>query len=71
MGLYKYDARRHGAFLANHDAYADQRVRLDIPRPVKVSLFDRKSGQWPPLAIKDGTVTFPLSAGGGELLRFE
>lgn len=71
MGVFKYEGKRDAIFVANHNTYADQHVRLKLGRKVKASLFDRKEGKWEELEVKDGVIDFKLGWGGGELLRFE
>jgi len=71
MGVFQDDQKRGAVFLANHNAYAEQKVTLKATRSVKASQFNRKDGTWQPLEVKDGTLTLPLAPGGGELLRFE
>jgi hypothetical protein len=69
VGLFK-DAQAHdAAFLANHNAYAEQQVVLRLTKPSKVSIFGRKQGAWRPLEMSDGALRLVLSPGGGELLR--
>jgi hypothetical protein len=71
MGVFKDDRQRDAIFLANHNTYAAQAVVLELARPVKASLFDRKSARWRPLAVADNTIRLQLAEAGGELLRFE
>lgn len=59
------------AFVANHNAYAEQTVQLKLKRPTTVQLFDRQTEKWRELPVKDGVIAFKLTGGGGELLRFE
>jgi hypothetical protein len=70
VGVFEDAARRRFAFIANHNAYAEQPVALKTT-PVRVELFDRKTGAWRPLEVKEGTVALQLGPGGGALLRFE
>ncbi len=56
--------------MTNHNAYAEEVVRLKLARP-RASYFDRKSGRWRPLGVKGGAVSLRLSPAGGELLRLE
>jgi serine/threonine protein kinase len=58
-------------FLANHNAYVPQDVTLALPTPRKAWIFLRRTAKWEPLVQKNGTVTFKLAPGGGELLKFE
>ncbi|MBL8799916.1 MAG: hypothetical protein JNM56_38900 [Planctomycetia bacterium] len=57
--------------MANHNAYAEQAAALKCAQPLRVSRFDRAARAWRPLEFKDGMVSFQLSPGDGELLRFE
>jgi hypothetical protein len=70
VGVFKDDQKRDVVFLANHNAYAGQKVVLKLSRPRSVQLFKRAEGKWLPLAVKEGSVSFALEPGGGELLRF-
>ncbi len=69
VGVFETDKERC-AFLANHNAYAEQAVVLKIKDKVRVSQFDRKKGEWKGLDLKEGEVQLDLTPGGGELLRF-
>ena len=70
-GLFKYADGTDATFVASHNALVPQEVRLKLIRPevFTVSIFDRQEGGWKPLPVVNGTVTFPLAAGGGELLK--
>ena len=70
VGIFKDDEKRHAVFLANQNAYTEQKVTLTLSAPRQVSLFNRHAEKWKPLELKPGTVTFPLTPAGGELLRF-
>jgi len=70
MGVFKDDKDRDAVFVANHNAFAPQDVKLKLAKAASVSIFNRKTGRWKSLA--DGvSVGFKLDAAGGELLRFE
>jgi len=71
MGVFKDGQKRDAVFVANHNAYAGQTVRLKLARAVKVHMFSRKEGKWQPVDVADNTITFQLTPAGGELLRFE
>ena len=70
-GVFEDDQGRRALLVANDDACAAQEVELVLAEPAKVCLFDREAGEWRALEVEDRTVRFPLSPGGGELLRFE
>ncbi len=69
VGVFKDDAKRDVLFLANHNAYAEQKVVLKLRHQGPVSLFNRKTGKWEELKATEGMVQLDLSAGGGELVR--
>ena len=71
MGISTDAEGRGPVFVANYNAYAPQQVSLKVGKPLKASLFNRKQKAWQPLEVKGGAVSFPLEAGGGELIRFE
>jgi len=70
MGVFKDDKGRDAIFVANHNAYAEQNVKLKLAKSVKVSMFSRKEGKWQPVAAAGGIVSLKLDQAGGELLRF-
>jgi hypothetical protein len=71
MGVFRIDGKRDAVFVANHNAYAGQKVGLLMAERIKTcELFDRKSGRWHSLEIKGGAIAFDLPPGGGELLHF-
>ncbi|MCE9552992.1 MAG: hypothetical protein K8T91_06395 [Planctomycetes bacterium] len=71
LGVSTDTEGRGPVFVANYNAYAPQQVALKLGKPLKASLFNRKDKKWQPLEVKDGSINFPLEAGGGELIRFE
>ena len=71
LGVFRDDRKRDAVFVANHNAYAAQDVVLKLARPARVSLFDRKRGEWQALPVEDNAIRFKLAPAGGELLRFE
>lgn len=56
-------------YVANNNAYVGQDVALRLNGPRSLQRFDRGTGRWQPLDVRDGAVRFALSPGGGELLR--
>jgi len=73
VGLFAYLGGEDALFVANHNAFAPQRMALQFKAKEKlaVHLFDRTSGAWRPLTVSDNVVTFDLAPGAGELLRVE
>ncbi len=72
MGVFKYEGKRDAVFVANHNAYAEQDVALELRKDMKsVRLFDRKTGQWRALPVEDGGINFKLDWGGGELILLD
>jgi len=71
MGVFKDARNRDAVFVANHNTYAEQAVKLKLAKPLKVHMFSRKQRKWQPLDVADNTITFKLPPAGGELLRFE
>lgn len=74
MGFFQYPDGTDAFYLANHNAFAPQKMTLALKntagaQPLRIEQFDRKAGQWKPLATKHGMVSFELAPGGGELLR--
>lgn len=56
-------------FIANHNAYAEQEIRLRCHGFSGAEIFDRETGNWRPLPLERGQLGLQLSAAGGELLR--
>jgi hypothetical protein len=72
MGASKYDGTdRDVVFLANHDAYGEQTVKLRLTEGKKPHIFSRKTRKYVPLRVTDGTVEFKLVPAGGAILVFE
>jgi hypothetical protein len=70
-GFFRYANGDDAIYVANHNAFADQQVRIilqgDAVKNATLEIFDRSAGQWKKLDKAKGT--FPLRAAGGELLR--
>ncbi len=72
MGVSKYnDTERDVVFIANHNAYAEQKVTLKLTRAAKPRIFDRTSGAYTDAAVKDGSFSFQLDAAGAAIVLFE
>ena len=71
FGAFQDDQKREAVFIANNNAYAEQKVALKLMRGSDVRLFNRAKGVWEKARVADGAVTFELAPGGGGLLRLE
>jgi len=72
MSMAKYNhTKTDAAYLANHNAYVEQSVKLKITRNVTTKLFNRETKKYGVLGEGPGTVGLQLDAGGGALLLFE
>lgn len=70
LGVFRDDRGRDALFLANHNAYQTQNVRLRFAaRPESVSLFNRKLGDWQELKTLQRTVELDVPPAAGQLLR--
>lgn len=73
VGFFRYADGTDAVYVANHNAFAPQSMELklgpDAGPNATVELLDRKTGRWRPLPRRGATVSFPLEAAGGELLR--
>jgi hypothetical protein len=70
-GIFEESDKGAAAFIANHNAYADQGVVLKINKATAARKFDRATSTWKALEIKDGTISLTLSPAAAELLRVE
>jgi hypothetical protein len=72
LGLSKYDSGdKDVAFIANHDAYGEQNVKLKLTNASKPHIFNRKTGKYDPLPISDGSVSFKLEPAGAAIILFK
>ncbi len=72
LGLFQDDRKRDAVFVANHNTYAPQQMKLRFtPAPRTVEMLDRKQGTWRKLELAAGAVSFPLAEAAGELLRVD
>lgn len=69
IGVFKDAKKRDVVMIANHNAYAEQKVAL-TSKNTNVSLFNRKTGKWVALQSNQGTVSLTLEPGDGDLLRY-
>jgi hypothetical protein len=70
MGISKYDGSCDGAYVANHNAYAEQDVKLKVAKGRHARIFNRRSGKFEDLPVVNGTIAFKLEKAGGQLLLF-
>lgn len=71
MGVFKYDGGSCDAvYLANHNAYAEQNVKLKLGKPAGPRLFNRQSAAYEDLKVIDGAISFKLEKAGGQLVLF-
>jgi len=72
MGVSKYDSGdKDVVFIANHDAYGGQDVKLKLTKSVKPRIFNRKTMKYEPLSVTGGTISFKLEPAGGAIVLFE
>ncbi len=71
LGVFQDEQKRACIFVANNNAYVEQKVVLKVNRPGGVFLFQRSKGQWEAQKLDDGAVQITLAPGGGELFRFD
>ena len=72
MGVSKYDGTdKDVVFIANHDAYGEQNVKLKLARSVKGRIFNRKTRKYDDLPAVGGVVSFKLEPAGGAIVLFE
>ena len=72
MGVSKYGGSdKDVVFIANHDAYGEQDVKLKLTRPVKGRLFNRKTRKYDEMPTAGGTITLKLEPAGGAIVLFE
>jgi hypothetical protein len=70
-GVSKYDGATDAIYVANHNAYSEQNVKLMLSKPVKVRLFDRQAAKYRDLEVKDAAIQFKLEPAGGQLVLFQ
>jgi hypothetical protein len=69
IGLFQYADGTDALYIANHNAFAPQKMSLTIAGGAKVERFDRATRSWRELPKQDGSYAFDLPAAGGELVR--
>jgi hypothetical protein len=73
-GFFRYPSGEDAVFVANHNAFARQRVSFSLhekarDKGTRVELFDRETGRWSIMKANKDRYSFDLRPGGGELLR--
>lgn len=69
LGSFEVEKVRY-VFIANHNAYAENKVTLKPAKQMAVEVFDRKTKKYKAVATNEGAFEVTLSPGGGELLKF-
>jgi len=71
LGMYKYKDGTDAIYVANHNAYAGQKMILEFKsdKKLNVDMFDRKKGGWTKMKLEGKKLSFDLAPAGGELLR--
>jgi len=73
VGFFRYKDGTDAVFVANHNAFASQKMTLSLKptagKRLSVQMFDRAKGGWKPLELNETSVSFHLGAGCGELLK--
>lgn len=70
MGVFRYDGQSDAVYLANHNAYAEQDVKLKVVKPTHPRIFNHQSGKYEEVPVVDGTIGFKLEKAGGRLVLF-
>jgi len=68
MGVFKYDGASDAVYLANHNAYAEQDVKLKVAKATHARIFNHQSGKYEEVPVVDGAISFKLEKAGGQLL---
>lgn len=64
------DGNNHSVYyLANHNAYVAQDVKLAIPKGGTWQIFDRENGSWQELPSQNETLAFTIEPGSGQMIR--
>lgn len=72
MSVSKYaDTGRQALFLANHNAYLEQDVKLKVNGAAKFRIFDRESASYKDLPVKDGAISLKLDQAGAAIVLFD
>lgn len=72
MSVSKYaDTGRQALFLANHNAYLEQDVKLKVNGAAKFKIFDRESASYKDLPVKDGAISLKLDQAGAAIVLFD
>jgi hypothetical protein len=69
VGFFRYPTGEDAAYIANHNAYAEQKVVFSVLEKARVEMFGRDTGKWKEMGGEKGHFAFKLRPGGGELIR--
>ena len=70
MGVFKYDGSSDAVYVANHNAYAEQDVKLKVAKAAHPRVFNRQRGKYEDIDVVSGVISFKLEKAGGQLLLF-
>ena len=72
MSMFTDPDKRDVIYLANHNSYQPQELKLSFKQPVKtVALFNRQASQWSELKLENNVARFTIPPFVGELIRLE
>ena len=73
VGFFQHGDGGDMLFVANHNAFAPQKMKLRIARDgqLRVRMFDRSQGGWKDLEVRDQAVEFDLAPAAGELIGID
>jgi len=69
VGVFQHEDGSDALFFANHNSYQPQAMKVKIADATRVSLCDRKTGEYRDLTIAEGVVSFEIPPAAGELLK--
>jgi hypothetical protein len=73
VGVFKYDSGADALYVANHNAFRGQKMTISLKSAAgakpNVAMFNRADSGWKKLEVQDGSFSFDLGPGLGELLR--
>ena len=64
------DTGRHALFLANHNAYVEQDVKLQVTGNGRFMIFDRASASYKELPVVNGTIGLTLEPAGAAIVLY-
>ena len=71
-GVFKYggSADAEAVYVANHNAFAEQDVKLKVAKAAHPRVFNREKGKYEDIDVVSGVISFKLEKAGGQLLLF-